>query len=50
MVTLIINCRLNISISFHEIIHGFRGGRGIGTASLDTKLLHQLVAMREEVM
>jgi hypothetical protein len=38
----IINRRLQDSIPFHEALHGFRPGRGTGTASLDAKLRMQL--------
>ena len=34
----------------HDALHGFREGRGTGTATLEAKLLHQLAAMREEVL
>ena len=47
---MILNCRLTSSITFHDILHGFRAGRGTGTATLEAKLLQQLVAMREEVL
>ena len=30
VVKLIINCRFTSSIAFHNILHGFRAGRGIG--------------------
>jgi len=38
----IITQRLQESIPFHESLHGFRTGRGTGTASLDAKLHMQL--------
>jgi hypothetical protein len=37
----IINSRLQESIQFHEALHGFRRGRGTGTAILEAKLLMQ---------
>ena len=46
----IINRRFTASINFHNILHGFRAGYGTGTAYLEAKLLHQLTAMREEVL
>ena len=35
---------------FHDFLHGFQAGRGTGTATLEAKLLQQLVALREEVL
>ena len=29
------------SITFHDVLHGFWAGRGVGTAALEAKLLHQ---------
>ena len=46
----ILNRRFTSSITFHDVLHGFRAGRGTGTATLEAKLLQQLVAMREEVL
>ena len=46
----ILNCRFTASITFHDFLHVFRAGRGTGTATLEAKLLHQLVALREGVM
>ena len=46
----ILNCRLTASITFHDFLHIFRAGRGTGTATLEAKLLHQLAALREEVL
>ena len=34
----------------HAVLHGFREGRGTGTATLKAKLLQQLAAMKEEVL
>ena len=39
----ILNRRLTASINFHDFIHGFREGCGTGTATLEAKLLQQLV-------
>ena len=50
VVTVILNCRFTASITIHNILHGFRAGRGMGTASLEAKMLQQLVAMRQEVL
>ena len=50
VMAVILNCRLTSSITFHDVLHGFRAGRGTGTATLEAKLLQQLAAMREEVL
>ena len=46
----ILNCRLMAVIQFHENFRGFCMGRGTGTAYLESKLLQQMMAMREEVL
>ena len=46
LVATIINLRLAASISYHDLLHGFWAGRGIGTATLEDKLIHQLASMR----
>ena len=46
----ILNRRLTASITFHDFLHGFREGRGTGTATLKAKMLQQLEALREEVL
>ena len=43
----ILNCRLTAFIACHDFLHGFRAGRGTGTATLEAKLLQQLAALRE---
>ena len=50
VVAVILNRRLTSSITLHDVLHGFRAGRGTGTATLKAKLLQQLAAMREEVL
>ena len=45
-----IHLRLTTAITYHDALHGFREGRGTGTATLEAKLLQQLAAMREEVL
>ena len=50
VVAVILNRRFTSSITFHGVLHGFRAGRGTGTATLEAKLLQQLAAMREEVL
>ena len=44
----ILNRRFTASITYHDALHGFREGRGTGTATLEFKLLHELSALREE--
>ena len=46
----ILNHRFTASITYHEVLHSFRAGRGTGTATLKAKLLQQLAALREEVL
>ena len=46
----ILNCHLTATITFHKFLHGFRAGRGTGMAILKVKLIHQLEALREEVL
>ena len=50
VVAVILNRRFPSSITYHDALHGFRSGRGTGTATLETKMLQQLSAMREEVL
>ena len=50
VVAMILYCRLATSITYHDFLHGFRAGRGTGTATLEAKLLQHLVAMKEEVL
>ena len=50
VVAVILNRRLTSSITFHDVLHGFRAGRGKGTATLEAKLLQKLAAIREEVL
>ena len=46
----ILHCRLTASIIYHDFLHGFRAGRGTGTATLEAKLIQQLATMREEFL
>ena len=45
----IINHRISSPIHFHNALHGFRAGRGTGTATLEAKLLQKIIATRETV-
>ena len=38
------------SISYPGLLYTFRAGCGIGTASVEVKLLQKLVAIREDVL
>ena len=46
----LLNHRLAAAITFHDVLHGFRAGSGIRTATLEAKMLQQLTAMREAVI
>ena len=46
----IINCRISSSIQFLDALHAFCVGIGIGTATLEAKLLQQRIAMRVKVL
>ena len=45
-----INCRIGAVVQFHNVFHGFHTGWWVGTAYLESKLLHKLIEMREEVL
>ena len=49
-VAAILHLRLTTAITYHDFLHGFRVGRGTGTATLEAKLFQQLAVMREEVL
>ena len=50
MVANLLNRHLTVLITFHDVIHGFWAGRGMGTANFETKLLQNITAMREAVL
>ena len=50
VVAAVLNRRFTSSITYHNVLHGFRAGRGTGTATLKAKMLQQLAALREEVL
>ena len=50
VVAAILNHWITASIAYHDFLRVFRAGCGTGNATLEDKLLQQLVAMREEVM
>ena len=45
-VVVVLNCCLGVAIDLHNILHGFRSGSGMETASLEAKLLQKLTAVR----
>ena len=49
-VAVILDHCFTVSITYQEPLHGFRAGRGMGTATLEVKLLQQVAALREEVI
>ena len=46
----VVNCRLNRSGTLHDALHGFRAGRGTGTATLEAKLAQELVWIAHEML
>ena len=46
----ILNFRITASNTYHDFFHGFRAGCGTGTATVEAKLLQQLVTMTEEFL
>ena len=46
----IINLRLSSSVHIYDVLHGFHAGRGTGTATLEAKLLQNIISMRETVI
>ena len=50
LVAPILNLQLTASITYHDVLHGFRAGCGTGTTTLEAKLLQHLAALREEIM
>ena len=50
VVAAVLNFWLTASITFQDSFHRFQEGCGMGTVTLEAKLLEQLSALREEVM
>ena len=46
----VINRQIGTAVQFNDVLHGFRAGQGTSNASLKSKLLYNLMAMREEVL
>ena len=49
-VAVILNFRVTESITCQDSLHGFRSGRDTGTSTLEVKLIHKVVALREAVL
>ena len=47
---IILNCRFTTAIAYHDFLHGFLVGRGMGTATLEVKLLKHVAVLREAVL
>ena len=45
-----VNCWIGSVVNFYDILHSFRAGRAMGTASLNVKMLHNMTANREDVL
>ena len=46
----VFNQRIGVTVNFHYVFHELWAGWGMGTASLEAKLLQQLTIMRKEVL
>ena len=47
VMSLIMNQRFTANVKFHDALHGFRAGRGTGTATIEAKLLQQWVLLKQ---
>ena len=50
LVKVILNCHFTTTITYHDSLHGFQAGRGMGTATLEVKMLQKVAALREAVL
>ena len=46
----ILNRFFTTSITYHDSLHGFRTGRGLGNATLEVKLLQKVTAMMKALL
>ena len=46
----VVNRRIGVAVQFHDMLHGFRDGQGKGNVYLESNLIYQITAMREEVL
>ena len=49
-ITGLLNPRFTSAIGFHDVLHGLCAGYGMGTASLDAKLIQKITDTREAVL
>ena len=45
-----VNFQIRVAVKFHFDLHGFLVEQGMSTASLESKLLQKLMAMRKDVL
>ena len=45
VLSVVVNCRLKRSAVIHDALHGFKEGRGVGTAALEANLAQQMVGI-----
>ena len=50
LMAVILHRQLTTGLKLYDALHRFREGRGMGTATLEAKLIQQLAAMMEEVL
>ena len=46
----VVNHQIGVAVNFYNTLHGLWVVRGTGTNFLEANLLHQLIAIREEVL
>ena len=46
----VFNQRFGVAVKFHDVLQVFRAGQGMGTVSIEDKLLQQRTRTREEVI
>ena len=44
----VVNCRMKVGFVLHDTLHGFIEGRGMGTATLETKLSQHLAGLTQK--
>ena len=50
MVEVLIDTCLHARLQMHEILHGFRSGRGMGTAIMELKRTQELVGIYQDFL